>query len=95
MIHRTTDARSPGDSSDQKDSITTLLDCLREGVVALQDAQIEAEVRGYFERHPNYSRYSRDLIHIAAVASRFQSDKERAAAEQLAPRTTRMLPSLP
>lgn len=92
MIHRTTDARSTGDSSDRKDSITTLLDCLSEGVVALQDPQIEAEVRGYFERHPNYSR---DLIHIAAVASRFQSDKERAAAEQLAPRTTRMLPSLP
>lgn len=35
---------------------------------------IEAKVESYFARHPHYSR---DLIHVAAVACRFQAAEQR------------------
>jgi hypothetical protein len=41
---------------------------------------IEARVRNYFERHPNYSC---DMIHVAAVACGFQAAKERQSVKTL------------
>ena len=35
---------------------------------------IEAKVEAYFARHPQYSR---DLIHVAAVACRIQATEQR------------------
>lgn len=57
-------------------TIAKLIDALRFGVEALKDPAIEAQVQGYFERHPNYSC---DLIHVAAVACAFHAAKQRAA----------------
>ena len=37
------------------------------------DAEIEARVVNYFLKNPNYSR---DAVHVAAIACRFQVEKE-------------------
>jgi hypothetical protein len=58
----------------RNEAVSERLQSLRQGVEALKDPQIEAKVREYFERHPNYSC---DLIHVAAVACGFQAAKVR------------------
>lgn len=75
----------PADS----DPARALVQSIRLGTEAIKDPEIEAKVRHYFEAHPAYSR---DLIHVAAVATRFQSEKAQATVEP--PKPTRMLPSL-
>ena len=70
MLHRSSETRtSSGDPTPR-----TLIATMSEGVEAIKDPKIEAQVRDYFERHPNYSC---DLIHVAAVASAFQAAKLR------------------
>jgi hypothetical protein len=49
-----------------------LKDALRSGVEAMKDADIEARVEAYFRENPDYSR---DMVHVAAIASRFQQEK--------------------
>jgi hypothetical protein len=72
MIKR---SRQAGENmTSRNEAVSELLPSLRQGVEALKDRQIEAKVREYFERHPNYSC---DLIHVAAVACGFQAAKER------------------
>ena len=46
----------------------SLREALRAGVVAMQDPQIADQVERYFRDHPTYSR---DAVHVAAVACRF------------------------
>jgi len=75
MLHRFTEISIPRGGDPQDDSVVRLLASLQEGVIALRDPEIEAKVRDYFERHPNYSC---DLIHVAAVACGFQAAKQRA-----------------
>jgi hypothetical protein len=72
MIKQTTPRIGPLPS--QEEAVSALIGNLRRGVEALEDPQIEAKVREYFERHPNYSC---DLIHVAAIACSFQAAKER------------------
>lgn len=52
---------------------TLLREALRSGVAAMGDSEIEARVVDYFLKNPNYSR---DAVHMAVVACRFQSEKE-------------------
>ena len=54
------------------DDRALLREALRAGVIALADAEIEARVREYFLQNPSYSR---DAVHVAAVACRFQAEK--------------------
>lgn len=77
MLHRSTKVSIPREEDPRDDPVVRLLDSLREGVMALGDPEIEAKVRDYFERHPNYSC---DLIHVAAVACGFQAAKQRTTA---------------
>lgn len=86
MLHRSSDAQSFRHADPQDDSVTRLIASLREGVEALKDPLIEANVQDYFERHPNYSR---DLIHVAAVAVGFKSARNRDATESAPFETTR------
>ena len=75
MIRRITDRSPIRILNPGEDPVANLLAGLRRGVAALSDPEIEARVQSYFERHPNYSC---DLIHVAAVAIRFQAVKQRA-----------------
>ena len=54
--------------------VAELLRRLREGVEAMSNPAVETKVQAYFERHP---KYSRDLIHVAAVACRLQAAEQR------------------
>ena len=76
MIRRSTDRSPIRILNPGEDPIANLLAGLRRAVTALNDPEIEAKVQNYFERHPNYSC---DLIHVAAVAIRFQAVKQRTA----------------
>ena len=76
MIRRITDRSPIRILKAGEDPIANLLAGLRRGVAALSDPEIEARVQSYFERHPDYSC---DLIHVAAVAIRFQAVKQRTA----------------
>jgi len=52
----------------EPDWTRSLKDALRAGVVAMQDPLISEQVERYFRDHPTYSR---DAVHVAAVACRF------------------------
>ena len=54
------------------DSIRDLKDALRSGVEAMKDPDTEARVEAYFRENPNCSR---DMVHVAAIASRFKQEK--------------------
>ena len=49
-----------------------LREALGAGVEALNDPDIEAKVESYFRDNPGYSR---DAVHVAAVACRFKRGK--------------------
>lgn len=89
MLNRAAATPNTQIASERADAAAQLLESLREGVEALRDSEVEAKVHHYFEAHPAYSR---DLIHVAAVATRFQSEKARTAAPISKP--SRMLPPL-
>lgn len=76
MIHRSNDAPNDCGGASHGEPVVELIERLREGVAALNDPAIEAKVRDYFERNPNYSC---DVIHVAAVACAFHAAKQRAA----------------
>ncbi|HWC58712.1 MAG TPA: hypothetical protein VHC44_03390 [Verrucomicrobiae bacterium] len=48
------------------------VEALGEGVEALKDPEIEAKVKAYFRENPDYSR---DAVHVAAIACRFKKEK--------------------
>ena len=54
------------------DDRALLREALRAGVHALMDTEIETRVSAYFDQNPNYSR---DAVHVAAIACRFQAEK--------------------
>jgi hypothetical protein len=61
------------------DSIRNLKDALRSGVKAMKDADIESRVEAYFRENPDYSR---DMVHVAALARRFQQEKAGMKAQE-------------
>lgn len=58
--------------SDANDDFQKLRAALRAGMTALSDPKVEARVRRYFEDNPSYSR---DAVHVAAIACRFATEK--------------------
>ena len=46
----------------------------------MADSEIESRVVDYFLKNPNYSR---DAVHVAAVACRFQTEKESLPAQSI------------
>ena len=67
-------AEMPGDFYRQK-----LKEALGEGVEALNDPEIEAKVEAYFRGNPSFSR---DAVHVAAVACQFKREKVIAEHQQ-------------
>lgn len=61
------------DTSDANDDFQQFRVALRGGITALADPNVEALVRQYFEANPTFSR---DAVHVAAIACRFATDKE-------------------
>jgi len=55
-------------TSAESDDFQKLLAALRAGMTALADPNVEARVRKYFEDNPSFSR---DAVHVAAIACRF------------------------
>lgn len=68
--------RKPSDKLSDDFYRQKLKEALGDGVEALKDADIEAKVRDYFERNPGYSR---DAVHVAAIACRFKKEKVAAS----------------
>jgi hypothetical protein len=64
MIRRT-------ETSEATNERTALLEALRSGVTAMADPEIEKRVVDYFTKNPSYSR---DAIHVAAVACRIRAE---------------------
>ena len=60
------------ETAEETDDRALLREALRAGVRALADAESEARVREYFLQNPSYSR---DAMHVAAVACRFQAEQ--------------------
>lgn len=54
------------------DLLSQIRSALRSGLEALEDPLVETRVREYFEKNPNFSR---DPLHVAAVASQFAAEK--------------------
>lgn len=79
--------RSSNKSNDRSDTADTsedlppdfcrqkLVKALGKGVEALNDPEIEAKVLAYFRENPNYSR---DAVHVAAIACRFKKESVEA-----------------
>ena len=56
-----------------------LKEALGAGVAALNDPEIEKRVEAYFRNNPNFSR---DAVHVAAVACRFKKEQVMASRRQ-------------
>jgi len=56
------------------DLIFQMREALRSGLRALEDPEVEVRVRDHFEKNPNFSR---DPVHVAAVASQFAAEKAK------------------
>lgn len=67
----TFDARTPSVES-ESDYIALLRAALHSGLTALGDPLIEARVREYFDQNPTFSR---DPVHVAAVACQFAEQR--------------------
>lgn len=79
MIRRHTDrTNDPAGAATSVGSLTDgfyrekLKEALGEGVAALNDPEIEKQVEAYFRDNPSFSR---DAVHVAAVACRFKKEK--------------------
>jgi hypothetical protein len=59
-------------TSDENDDFQKLRAALRAGMTALSDPNVETRVRKYFEGNPSFSR---DAVHVAAIACRFATEK--------------------
>jgi len=69
-----------------------LKEALGEGVEALNDPEIEKRVEAYFRDNPSFSR---DAVHVAAVACQFKKEQVVASRRQeTAPRQEACSPSL-
>ena len=55
------------------------MEALGAGVEALNIPEIEAKVQAYFRENPGYSR---DAVHVAAIACRFKKELVKAKAAQ-------------
>lgn len=66
-------------SNAEPDWTRSLKDALRAGVLAMEDPLIAEQVERYFRDHPTYSR---DAVHVAAVACRFVLRRGEQASEQ-------------
>ena len=64
MIRRTETSEAAGERA-------ALVEALRSGVNAMADPEIEKRVADYFIKNPSYSR---DAIHVAAVACRIRDE---------------------
>jgi hypothetical protein len=71
MIRRT-------ETSEAVSERAALIAALRSGVTAMADPEIEARVADYFIKNPTFSR---DMVHVAAVACRVRDESERASQE--------------
>lgn len=58
--------------SDASDDFHKLRAALRAGMAALADPNVEARVSKYFEDNPSFSR---DAVHVAAIACRFATER--------------------
>ena len=58
-------------TSDANDEFQKLRAALRAGMTALADPNVESRVREYFEDNPGFSR---DAVHVAAIACRFATE---------------------
>lgn len=58
-------------TSDANDDFQKLRAALRAGMTALADTNVETRVRKYFEDNPSFSR---DAVHVAAIACRFVTE---------------------
>ena len=56
-----------------------LKEALGAGVVALNDPEIEKRVEAYFRDNPSFSR---DAVHVAAVACQFKREQVMASRQQ-------------
>ena len=56
-----------------------LKEALGAGVEALNDPEIEMKVEAYFRENPSFSR---DAVHVAAIACRFKKEKITASHRQ-------------
>jgi hypothetical protein len=56
-----------------------LKDALGAGVAALNDPEIEKRVESYFRENPSFSR---DAVHVAAVACQFKKEQVMASRHQ-------------
>ena len=56
-----------------------LKEAFGEGVEALNDPEIERRVEAYFRENPSFSR---DAVHVAAVACRFKKEQVAAGRRQ-------------
>jgi hypothetical protein len=67
-------------SESEPDWTRSLKDALRAGVLAMQDPLIAEQVERYFRDHPTYSR---DAVHVAAVACRLVLERGETAGQML------------
>ena len=67
-------------SASEHDWTRSLKEALRAGVLAMQDPLIAEQVERYFRDHPTYSR---DAVHVAAVACRFVMKRGETAVQAL------------
>jgi hypothetical protein len=72
MLNRTTPRLERTEGSHVGEYAALLRDALRSGLRALEDPAVESRVRNYFEQNPTFSR---DPIHVAAVATRFATQQ--------------------
>lgn len=73
MLHRPDERSEP-------DWTRSLKQALRAGVQAMQNPDIAERVEQYFRDHPSYSR---DAVHIAAVACRFVLERGETGAQNI------------
>jgi hypothetical protein len=68
-------------TSDANDDFQKLCAALRTALTALAEPNVETRVREYFVDNPNYSR---DAVHVAAIACHFAIESQSPDAPTLA-----------
>ena len=53
--------------------LSEFIEALERGIQAISDPRVEAKVTDYFARNPTRSS---DMVHVAAVACRFQAEAQ-------------------
>lgn len=78
MLNRTPARPEQPEGKDVGEYAALLRDALRSGLRALEDPAVELRVRNYFEENPTFSR---DPVHVAAVATRFAAQQYEVSSE--------------